>query len=466
MLSLLIDELYIFDVIDRKAKKVEFSSGINVVTSNKIDGTDRGKSMILKAIYHTLGADAFFNAQWEIEKKEFIIKITIADDSYYIYRKQNFFKIFNDSYNLLFSTTNRTELATKLETIFNFSVYLPARGTDKLEITPPAYSYLLNFLDQDHINGPEFDSFTSLGQYSNYKEFAVLAHCGVFNKDYYELANSVKNESESIEKIKKEQLFITNMLSRIDIYIGDLKTPFSIETLDIELNKHKNEYETIINQLNKIKCSLINLRNNKYEIEKEIEEIDLFSKNKSKEIENLHCTCPVCNQEINSIEEKLKENYKIEEYLVLKNEYSVSLHEIDRKISLEQIKYQGFLDKLKFYEDKVSSGDSKISNVLNHLAYGETRDRLLKDFQINEEKIEKLNISYKENSKKLRSYNDLKTKAHNLYSTYMFESKHSFNLAEISDDKIKKIGQNFEWRGSNRPITTLAGVGQRFGASS
>ena len=360
MLSLLIDELYIFDVIDRKAKKVEFSSGINVVTSNKIDGTDRGKSMILKAIYHTLGADAFFNAQWEIEKKEFIIKITIADDSYYIYRKQNFFKIFNDSYNLLFSTTNRTELATKLETIFNFSVYLPARGTDKLEITPPAYSYLLNFLDQDHINGPEFDSFTSLGQYSNYKEFAVLAHCGVFNKDYYELANSVKNESESIEKIKKEQLFITNMLSRIDIYIGDLKTPFSIETLDIELNKHKNEYETIINQLNKIKCSLINLRNNKYEIEKEIEEIDLFSKNKSKEIENLHCTCPVCNQEINSIEEKLKENYKIEEYLVLKNEYSVSLHEIDRKISLEQIKYQGFLDKLKFYEDKVSSCDSKI----------------------------------------------------------------------------------------------------------
>nr|MBP9803259.1 hypothetical protein [Candidatus Paceibacterota bacterium] len=231
-------------------------------------------------------------------------------------------------------------------------------------------------------------------------------------------------------------------------------------------NQSQSPLKTIINQLNKIKCSLINLRNNKYEIEKEIEEIDLSSKNKSKEIENLHCACPVCNQEINSIEEKLKENYKIEEYLVLKNEYSVSIHEIDRKISLEQIKYQGFLDKLKFYEDKVSSGDSKISNVLNHLAYGETRDRLLKDFQINEEKIEKLNISYKENSKKLRSYNDLKTKAHNLYSTYMFESKHSFNLAEISDDKIKKIGQNFEWRGSNRPITTLAGVGQRFGASS
>ena len=50
---------------------------------------------------------------------------------------------------MIFKTTHRNELGEKLKTIFNFAVQLPKRDEEKLEITPPAYSYLLYFLDQD-----------------------------------------------------------------------------------------------------------------------------------------------------------------------------------------------------------------------------------------------------------------------------------------------------------------------------
>lgn len=59
MKKLTVNHLYIFSPSEKKAKHISFSAGINVVTSSKVDGNKKGKSILLKSIYHTLGADSF-----------------------------------------------------------------------------------------------------------------------------------------------------------------------------------------------------------------------------------------------------------------------------------------------------------------------------------------------------------------------------------------------------------------------
>lgn len=49
------NELYLFSTQEKVAQKIEFIDGINVITSNQTDGTDRGKSVVMRSPYHTWG---------------------------------------------------------------------------------------------------------------------------------------------------------------------------------------------------------------------------------------------------------------------------------------------------------------------------------------------------------------------------------------------------------------------------
>lgn len=128
MSSLYINSLYIFEYKNKLAKKVDFSKGINVITSNKIKGNDVGKSKSMKSIYHTLGADSIFDDKWESESKTYLIDINIDEEKYYIYRSGNLFKGYTENFIKIFSTTNREELAENLSKLYNFRVLLPNKA--------------------------------------------------------------------------------------------------------------------------------------------------------------------------------------------------------------------------------------------------------------------------------------------------------------------------------------------------
>ena len=122
-----------------------------------------------------------------------------------MYRCNNLFKLFDSNKNIIFKTINRTELGEQLKPIFNFAVQLPSRTDEKLEITPPAYNYLLHFLDQDRISGTQFASFDNLGQYPDFKENVLYYHFGAFDERYYELERQLERISEGTKEAKKKE---------------------------------------------------------------------------------------------------------------------------------------------------------------------------------------------------------------------------------------------------------------------
>ncbi len=77
MNSLFVNSLYIFEYESKMAKKIDFKHGINILTSDEKSGNDVGKSVLLKSIYHTLGADSIFDHMWNKITKTYILNVTI-----------------------------------------------------------------------------------------------------------------------------------------------------------------------------------------------------------------------------------------------------------------------------------------------------------------------------------------------------------------------------------------------------
>ena len=77
MNKLVVKKIYIFDLKDKKAYYTEFLDGINVITSDEENGNNVGKSLIMKSIYHTLGADCFFAERFDVNSKTFILNFLV-----------------------------------------------------------------------------------------------------------------------------------------------------------------------------------------------------------------------------------------------------------------------------------------------------------------------------------------------------------------------------------------------------
>ena len=88
-MKMIFNTLYVFSPREKMAKTVSFSEGVNVVTSSQADGTDRGKTVLLRSLYHALGADAYFDSKWKAEPKIYICKaklFELRDKSYELTR--------------------------------------------------------------------------------------------------------------------------------------------------------------------------------------------------------------------------------------------------------------------------------------------------------------------------------------------------------------------------------------------
>ncbi len=456
MNSLVIKSLCIFERESKTAKRVDFSNGINVITSDKEDGNDVGKSIILKSLYHSLGADSIFDAKWDSISKIYIVHINISQKDYYIYRSGKLFKIYSHNLIELFSTINRIELAKYLKDLFGFCVKLPNREDEELEIAPPVYSYLLSFVDQDHMNGSQFTSFKALTQYPNYKENVIYNHFGIFTDEYFETIKAIQDLKKKEKGFVEEKLIIESMLKRVKKYLQGIDAPADIQVLNVELEKSKQEYTDIVVNLKKVKDNLIRLRNEKIELENNIKDILYIKKVKEGEVKKINeNVCPTCSQDIEDIGLRISKNSQLEDFYIIKDELDGLLLEVKRQITIKEELYKRLLRKFEEFENGININNTNISDVLKHRGYLETQDNMIREYGNIENKLRINSESLKTCQKTLRTYNQLKKKANELYEQYMVNSINEFGLKEIGIDKVKSVKNNFTSRGSNIPISTI-----------
>lgn len=457
MNKLIVEKIYIFSPSEKKAKVIELSEGTNIITSSRIDGNKKGKSVVLKTIYHTLGADCKFDDQWQDSNKVYILKLKINDNIYYMYRQSRMFKFVNQNFEMMFQAIDRKILAQELEKILNFAVKLPNRSEDKLEITPPVYNYLLNYVDQDGMNCTKFSSFNQLEQYAKYKENALYYHLGIFNDEYYNIIKELekRNENKKIAQQKKD--VIENMLNIILNNLNNMDYCKNLETLKLETEKYKDEYSKIIQKLNSIKNKIINLKNDKEDLILTLNELKESTKKTDKEIkEIINHTCPFCNSKVeNNIEISIKKYNEKEDLYLISSELEINLTKINSELEMKQKEYESILYNLKEYEEKLNLNNQEIDDILKYKGFNEMKEKLLIDSEDVDKELNILEKEIKEYNKKKKEYEELKKDVNNEYFNLMHNDKIKFNLKEIEDTKLDNIGKNYTVGGSSRSIATI-----------
>lgn len=377
MNKLVFQKILVFSTAEKQARCLEFEDGINIISSSQVDGTDRGKSVIMRSLYHAMGADCQFDDKWDDNGKTYILLFSIGEQQYYIYRNSRLFKLFNNEKELLFSTIDRKELAEKLSEYFKFSVQLPSRNEDRLEITPPVYNYLPYFIDQDYYNGTDFSSFNGLAQYEKYKENVLYYHFGAFDETYFEIIKELERLNETKSKAERRSQLIDGMLEKTNEELKGNSYSLNLNALKADLEMAKDEYSKIASLLSKAKQNLVEFKNQRYELEVTLSELEGASKENEKEINSLNQhVCPMCNTEI--IDTALLRSSKYnasDDIIIVSNNIQRSLLDINSKIDSETQKYSELLNVLEDYEVKMNYNSQEVSDVLRHKGFIEVRDR-------------------------------------------------------------------------------------------
>lgn len=466
MSKLIFRKLFIFSSSEKLARVVEFSEGKTMITSSSVDGTDRGKSVIMKSLYHTMGADCFFEDKWDDANKTYILLFSVGDSSYYIFRHANLFKVFDGNKKLLFSSVRRHELAEKLFDIFHFAVKLPAKKKDdddqemdRLETTPPAYNYILYFVDQDKQNGSQFASFRNLNQYSDYKTNVLFYHFGAFDDTYYDLAQQAERLEEKQKSLFRDKDMMRLMLERIYTSINGVSYSADIKHLQMDVDKTKKQYNEIAKKLSEIRQKLINFRNDKEDLTLQLRSLTELGRENDKQIKSLtEHICPVCESHLDdnrSIQVRVKRYNTGDDIILLSSEMQIDIKKIENEITKLEAEYTNWLQRLSEYENALNLKSSEVNDVLRHKGFMEIKDKLADDIHVVDENITSNETQLKVIKKALRKYNDAKKAINERYYSLMLSDRNRFGLEGIDPKSFEDIKRNFTAGGSNNPISTI-----------
>lgn len=469
MSKLLFNKIYIFSSSDKAARVIEFSAGKTMITSSSIDGTNRGKSVIMKSLYHAMGADCNFDGKWDDNSKIYILNFSVDGNQYYIFRHSSLFKVFDGNKNLVFKTVSRHELSERLNDIFHFAVKLPARQsgsndrlegdeeTERLETTPPAYNYLLYFVDQDGQKGSQFCSFKNLQQYSDYKTNTLYYHFGAFDDEYYNFTIQQEKLIEQQKRIIRDNEMMNLMLERVCANIKDVSYSTDMEHLKRDIDRTKEKYNEIARKLSEIRSKLITLRNDKEELLLHLSSLSKLTKDNDKQIQSLNDQiCPLCSSHLdNPLHLRIKRYNTGDDIILLSGELQIDVQRIEKDIAQQETEYSEWLRKLNEYDSALNLRSSEINDVLRHKGYIDIKDKISDDLHALRKEAEQLDGELKDINKKLRKYNDAKKKINTRYYELMLADKTHFGLDGIDPKTFESIKKNFSSGGSNNPIATI-----------
>ncbi|WP_277287551.1 hypothetical protein [Sneathia sanguinegens] len=129
-----------------------------------------------------------------------------------------------------------------------------------------------------------------------------------------------------------------------------------LQELEKELSIRSKKYMTILNSINEFRYKLTNLRNEKYELEITLNQIEKFKNDKEEEIKFIleTNTCPKCHSVLNDTIDLRSKNYNlIENTSHIRDSIYKDIESISKEILQIESSYKECLDKLVSYTNNI-----------------------------------------------------------------------------------------------------------------
>lgn len=450
--------LLIADVASKACKKVNFADGDNLITSEK---NSVGKSVLMKSLYHSLGADSDFDDIFRKNEILYELIYSANNHNYTNIRYKNAFCIFKNNELVSFvKPGNRTDLSHFYFNEFGMSVYLKNRNKSS-ELAPPAYMFVPYYLDQDRSWKEDQEPFSrqTMSQYEPInKNELYLYHLGLLKKDYGELKSQ-------LDTIKDKLANKSNELTALDDSYSNIKKTIDAEEVITNSEELENLYRVnskimqeliekqkhILDEIFKLDQKrvelLIKIRNNSLIIEKI---------NKNKNPNSMVITCPNCNSQFDvTLQNDIGKIYSV---VLLENE--------NKSLELEQKQYLDEISSLKKIVEDLASEINNINNkskqsrsdyekYVGRIALSSLLDQQLSKIGELHQEITILNDEISNKEKELKELKERTNKAKNDFVSYYCDYLNLLDVTLFNPNSIKAFYKS-KLSGSQYVRSTLA----------
>lgn len=353
MKEMYFDNILIADIVEKTAHFHKFEKGFNVVTSQD---NHVGKSSLLKSLYFAMGAEVDFDNVWNKNTKLYVVEFYIDEIKFSVARWQKAFALFRETELILTTKSVSRDLARKFEKIFSFAIYMANKKTNKIELAPPAFTFMPYYIDQDRGWSGLYESFSNIDQYKKSDRIKSLYyHLGIYTRSTVELMAKRDTLKDKIEQLKSEEEKSRITIESLYAEIQNLFPADSIEELERNLIIPKERISLLVSRIGETRNKIQSLETALYQHEHQLEVIQEYRKIKDgvsvrEDRDKIHI-CPKCgysfDEEIYSI---VRSNYNLqnEDYMYKQIEQIIS--SIASELEKYKESYVSLMDELKQQE--------------------------------------------------------------------------------------------------------------------
>lgn len=459
MSKLIITRLLIIDVETKKAKSIDFKDGVNIITSSD---NQVGKSTIMKSLYYSMGAEAFFSERFKLRTKVHILDFSVNKDTYTLIRYSDIMVIQKNK-NKIIKCSNATQLSETLKEIFGFSILIENKQNEFV-LAPPVYYYTPYYIDQDNGWTKDIISFDKLSQFNkNKRDKIYYFHLGILNDDYSKCLSEKEKLTVRINDFKKKQSEITSLLQYIKSNITSINLTNDFKSIEVQKQELLKKYKDYSFDLNNIRREILEYQEEIFKIDNIIANLDSTVKENNNIKQHLKhafdIECPYCKQTFEvQAKDILKINYNIEDLQKTKLEMLGMKEKITSKLTNLQNKFLSFEEELRKIENETYDVDNTFEEVLKYKGIQETLKQLNEQLVKNNSSLIETEDKLKPINKSLTDWNKKIKEADEKYKELLTINLLKFNTQENTLPKKISIGTGILASGSGQIRVNLARV--------
>ena len=471
MKRLILKKLVIISSKNEEARIIEFDDDLTIITGDNPNGKTinrTGKSLVMKAIYYSLGAKIKkYTTNWESLQIGTIVTFLYDGTLYELYRDKNTFILKKDDDIKFFASIS--ELTQYYVELFNFYLKMPIKKEDENSVYAyPGAIFMPFYIDQDKGWSGSWDSFADVFT-GKWKQEILLYHMGVRTKEYYELLDEkIELENEQRENKRQLKTYETLIKSHTEKYGKYLDINVSAENFADDILCLTNELNAQLVKKNEIRNELINCFNEMKEIEEAYSVADSVYNELLKdadfvesELTDEEIICPICGTvHKNSVENKFHLYSEIEECEKVIQDYFVQREKIEKKID----KQSEELDSLSDYIDKINEilNRKREEVSFQEIVVAEGSRSILNDMQKEQKRLKNryifldnrlMNITKEQTAISKKGSYIIKD-----YLTKLSIALQMLNVTDIDSKDLKKFKASFTSGGNDLPCAILAQI--------
>lgn len=408
-MSIYYKKLLIFDKESKKARKIEFQKGINIVTS-KMNSV--GKTSLSLMILYGFGAKVKFSDKWNLDNV--FTKLTLQQDDreIIVIRYRDTYSIIVDG-KRFFYPIQKQGYSEKLYELLGLTIKIKDKNSDTYSTAIPSLYLLPYFISQTKTD-EDRSVFLDLNMYMKSDlHDALYYHVGALDNEYSSVVQELTQAKKALEKLKKDKENQSSEIAYLESKLSqnkNIKTVDSDDDLDADIAVYekyaekKKKYYVMIKEAAEIKrkIKLLNqaLVDNAAYTNRLLNEEDI--------------KCPVCQSDITDfISSALSVGIAETDINAEIAELKAKLLDIDRKIALAKTS----LDELSRQISVIEQQRENIKTTRAIIVWNEELQKAKANYAETQMQIEAYEQAIKGLASQSRQYSEKKKVADVSYRT-------------------------------------------------